>query len=125
MSGKSRQWSAKLTRETVNENHEIKLASTENIYHPYVVPKRPPFCKPLALSYLRRPYEAMLWPPAASTPLRSVNAFNIDPFVLALTDPSGHAQAWPNCDRNNADCNGDGVVNAFDIDPFVELLVGG
>ena len=55
----------------------------------------------------------------------SVNAFDIDPFVLALTDPVGYQAAWPNCNINNADCNGDGEVNAFDIDPFVELLTGG
>ena len=54
----------------------------------------------------------------------SVNAFDIDPFVLALTDPDGYAAAWPDCDIMNADCNADGVVNAFDIDPFVELLIG-
>ena len=54
----------------------------------------------------------------------AVNAFDIDPFVLALTDPAGYAAAWPDCDIMLADCNGDGVVNAFDIDPFVELLTG-
>ena len=53
-----------------------------------------------------------------------VNAFDIDPFVLALTDPAGYAAAFPDCDIMLADCNGDGVVNAFDIDPFVALLVG-
>ena len=53
-----------------------------------------------------------------------LNAFDIDPFVLALTDPAGYAAAWPDCDRMLADCNGDGEVNAFDIDPFVELLTG-
>ena len=52
-----------------------------------------------------------------------LNAFDIDPFVLALTDPAGYAAAWPNCDRMLADINGDGVVNAFDIDPFVDLIV--
>ncbi|MBU0718066.1 MAG: hypothetical protein KJ749_07450 [Planctomycetes bacterium] len=54
----------------------------------------------------------------------AVNAFDIDPFVLALTDPAGYAAAWPNCDIMNGDINGDGVVNAFDIDPFVDLLTG-
>ena len=53
-----------------------------------------------------------------------VNAFDIDPFVLALADPAGYAAAWPNCDIMNGDVNGDGVVNAFDIDPFVDLLTG-
>jgi len=51
-----------------------------------------------------------------------VNNFDIDPFVLALTDPAGYAQKFPNCDRLLADCNGDGVVDNFDIDPFVKLL---
>jgi hypothetical protein len=54
----------------------------------------------------------------------SVNAFDIDPFVLALTSPEGYAASFPDCDRMLADCNGDGAVNAFDIDPFVLLLVG-
>jgi len=51
-----------------------------------------------------------------------VNNFDIDPFVLALTDPAGYAQKFPNCDRMRADCNRDGQVDNFDIDPFVELL---
>jgi agmatine deiminase len=55
----------------------------------------------------------------------AVNAFDIDPFVLALTDAEGYAAAYPDCDIMNADANGDGAVNAFDIDPFVVLLTGG
>jgi len=51
-----------------------------------------------------------------------VNNFDIDPFVLALTDPAGYKAAYPNCDIMLADCNGDGAVNNFDIDPFVDLL---
>jgi hypothetical protein len=54
-----------------------------------------------------------------------VNAFDIDPFVLALVDPDAYAAEHPYCDHMLADINGDGVVNAFDIDPFVTLLVGG
>jgi hypothetical protein len=53
-----------------------------------------------------------------------VDAFDIDPFVAALTDAEAYAAAYPECYRLNADCNYDGAVNAFDIDPFVELLVG-
>ncbi len=53
----------------------------------------------------------------------SLNAFDIDPFVLALTDPAGYAAAYPDCDIARADINEDGVVNAFDIDPFVGLLI--
>ena len=54
-----------------------------------------------------------------------LNAFDIDPFVLALTDPVGYEAAFPDCDRDRADCNQDGLINAFDIDPFVNLLTGG
>jgi Tol biopolymer transport system component len=54
-----------------------------------------------------------------------LNVFDIDPFVLALTDPSGYAAAHPDCDYLRADINGDGAVNVFDIDPFVLLLTGG
>ena len=55
----------------------------------------------------------------------ALNAFDIDPFVLALTDPTGYAAAYPDCDITNGDINQDGLVNGFDIDPFVELLTGG
>ncbi len=51
-----------------------------------------------------------------------VNAFDIDAFVLALTDPTAYQTDHPYCDSLNADVNGDGVVNGFDIDPFVALL---
>jgi hypothetical protein len=54
-----------------------------------------------------------------------INAFDIDPFVLALTDPAAYAAAFPDCNIMNADINGDGQINAFDIDPFVQLLTGG
>jgi hypothetical protein len=55
----------------------------------------------------------------------AVDAFDIDPFVLALTDPAGYDAAQPDCTRHLADTNGDGRVDAFDIDPFVKLLAGG
>ncbi|MGE0479005.1 MAG: alpha-amylase family glycosyl hydrolase [Phycisphaerae bacterium] len=54
-----------------------------------------------------------------------VNNFDIDPFVLALTDPAAYAAAYPACQILNCDANDDGVVNNFDIDPFVALLTGG
>lgn len=54
-----------------------------------------------------------------------VNNFDIDPFVLALTDAAGYALAFPDCDIHNGDVNGDGSVNNFDIDAFVALLTGG
>lgn len=51
-----------------------------------------------------------------------VNNFDIDPFVLALSDPPGYAAAYPSCDRSGADIDGDGDVTNFDIDPFVAML---
>ena len=53
-----------------------------------------------------------------------VNFFDIDAFVLAITDPAGYAADYPDCDLLAGDCNGDGVVNFFDIDCFVELVIG-
>jgi hypothetical protein len=41
-----------------------------------------------------------------------------------LTDPAGYHNAFPSCNIQNADCNGDGAVNPFDIDPFIALLTG-
>jgi hypothetical protein len=63
--------------------------------------------------------------PADSNCDGAVNALDIDPFVLALTDRPAWEAAYP-CDYLCAnDCNQDGAVNAFDIDPFVVLLTGG
>lgn len=55
----------------------------------------------------------------------TVDLFDIDPFVLALTAESQYVQEYPDCDRELADINGDGFIDLFDIDPFVELLTGG
>ena len=55
----------------------------------------------------------------------AVNTFDIDPFVLALTDPLGYAEQFPACSVLLADINGDGYVNTFDIDPFVSCLTVG
>ncbi len=54
-----------------------------------------------------------------------IDFFDLDPFVLAITDPAGYESAYPDCDIMYADCNLDGVVDFFDIDPFVELVIGG
>ncbi|MBU0638414.1 MAG: hypothetical protein KKB50_06075 [Planctomycetes bacterium] len=53
-----------------------------------------------------------------------VDGFDIDAFVLALTDPLIYYAAHPDCDASLGDLNGDGDVNGFDIDPFVEALAG-
>ncbi|NLG41703.1 MAG: hypothetical protein GX547_00510 [Phycisphaerae bacterium] len=54
-----------------------------------------------------------------------VDAFDIEPFVLALVSGpgfEGYYAAYPACNGMLADVNGDGSVNVFDIDPFVYLL---
>ena len=51
-----------------------------------------------------------------------VDLFDIDPFVLALTNGPGYAAAYPNCDIYLADINQDSAIDLFDIDPFVILL---
>lgn len=55
----------------------------------------------------------------------TVNNFDIDAFVIALTNPTNYAITYPECNRNLADIDHNGAVNNFDIDPFVTLLTGG
>lgn len=54
-----------------------------------------------------------------------VNNFDIDAFVLAVSDPTAFALAYPGCELRNADINRDGVVNNFDIDEFVRCVALG
>jgi hypothetical protein len=55
----------------------------------------------------------------------TVNDFDIDAFVMAITNEEMYHAAHPTCHINHADVNGDGAVNNFDIDPFVVCLTGG
>ena len=52
----------------------------------------------------------------------SVDFGDINPFVLALTNPAGYQAAYPDCNIDLADINGDGLVDFGDINPFVRLL---
>ena len=54
-----------------------------------------------------------------------VNNFDIDPFVLALTDPGGYSAAYPDCNVYNADLDFDALITNFDIQPFVACLTFG
>ena len=49
---------------------------------------------------------------------------DINPFVLALSDPVAYQAAYPNCNILNGDCDGDGDVDFDDINAFVALLSG-
>lgn len=51
-----------------------------------------------------------------------IDAFDIEPFLLALFDPEGYRQAHPTCDALLADIDQNGRVDAFDIEPFIDLL---
>ena len=50
---------------------------------------------------------------------------DINPFVLALSDPAGYQTTYPTCDIARADIDADGTVGFGDINPFVALLSGG
>jgi hypothetical protein len=54
----------------------------------------------------------------------SINFGDINPFVLALTDPAAWQAAYPGCPPENGDINIDGLVDFGDINPFVALLSG-
>ncbi len=54
-----------------------------------------------------------------------LDAADINPFFLALTDPVAWQKQFPDCDILDLDINGDGLFNNFDIDPFFIALGGG
>ncbi len=49
---------------------------------------------------------------------------DINPFVLALTNPAAYAGQYPACHAVLADCDGDRQVGFGDINAFVALLSG-
>jgi hypothetical protein len=53
----------------------------------------------------------------------TVDARDINPFVLALSDPARYAAAYPDCHRDNADMNADDQVDFADINPFMALFL--
>ncbi|MEW6199714.1 MAG: M14 family zinc carboxypeptidase [Planctomycetota bacterium] len=54
----------------------------------------------------------------------NVDFGDINPFVLALTNPAAYVTLYPNCPFENRDINGDGFCDFGDINPFVRLLTG-
>jgi hypothetical protein len=53
-----------------------------------------------------------------------VDFYDINPFILRLTDPPGYLAKFPDCPDGNGDLNGNGSVGFEDINPFVALLTG-
>ena len=68
------------------------------------------------------PITVVPWAPGDCNCDGEYNAFDIDAFVRALSDPAAYEAAHPNCNVGTADCNCDGLINALDIDPFVVVL---
>lgn len=54
-----------------------------------------------------------------------VNNFDIDPFVLALTDLAAYEALYGRNPIYSGDVNRDGALDNFDIEPFVDCLTGG
>lgn len=52
----------------------------------------------------------------------TVSFADINPFVLALTNPAAYQAAFPACSLLNADINGDGTLDFGDINPYVALF---
>ena len=55
----------------------------------------------------------------------AVDFRDINPFVLALSNPSQWQETYAECRMLNGDINGDGSVNFRDINPFVACLSSG
>ena len=55
----------------------------------------------------------------------TVDFGDINPFVLALSNPSAYAQTFPDCDILVGDMNCDGSADFGDINPFVACLLYG
>ncbi len=55
----------------------------------------------------------------------TVDFGDINPFVLAISDPSGYAVAYPMCNILNGNMNCDGAFDFGDINPFVACLASG
>lgn len=52
-----------------------------------------------------------------------VDAFDIEPFILALLNPGQYAIDYPNCDIEAGDLNSDMLIDAFDIEPFIAAVL--
>ena len=55
----------------------------------------------------------------------ALNNFDVDPFLLALSDPEGYEDDFPGLEGSrvyHGDCDCSGTFNNFDLDPFVALL---
>lgn len=53
-----------------------------------------------------------------------LDKYDVDEFVLALIDPAGYAERYPDLDRTRrGDINGDGVFDVLDVESLVDLML--
>lgn len=52
----------------------------------------------------------------------AVDFGDINPFILALSNPAQYETTYPLCDIMSGDINGDSTVDFLDINPFIDLL---
>ena len=98
------------------------LPSSDNCYLRLTLNTQPP-----AVALTPRAFRIVNLSPTHSGDLNCdgrVNFDDINPFVLALSDPAGYAAQFPNCNILSGDVNRDGRVDFDDINPFVALLSG-
>lgn len=56
---------------------------------------------------------------------KTVDGFDIQPFVYALIDEDAYHTAYAGCDIYNADINGDCVLDLADVDLFAQCVLAG
>lgn len=54
----------------------------------------------------------------------AVNAFDIEPFLLAMNDPDGYDEMFDVCDTALGDFDLSGAVDPFDIEAFLAVMFG-
>ena len=54
----------------------------------------------------------------------AVDFFDIDPFLMALFDPSNYVTTFCDGSLDTVDCDGSSGVDFFDIDAFISCLFG-
>jgi hypothetical protein len=99
-------------------------------YHPVADLDRDGLVSLVDYQLWRQAYGVYVGDPDAPLPTRPgdmnfdgrVNFGDINPFVLALSDPGGYDAAYPCGNIMDADVNADGQVSFGDINPFVALL---
>lgn len=62
-------------------------------------------------------------PPGDANCDGKLNGLDIEPFVLAISNPSAYSSAFSSCDILDIDMNADRVINMDDLVPFVEALL--